>query len=100
MTARRDGRVIGVATGWTAHGVAYLSELLVAAHARRQGVGSHLLGSFESLAARRDAFRLALRTDAAAGTVGFYERHGWRIEARFADWLGGAEFVQMRRDLA
>jgi GNAT superfamily N-acetyltransferase/2'-5' RNA ligase len=100
LTARRDGRVIGVATGWTALGVAYLSELLVAPHARRQGVGSHLLSSVESLAARRDAFRLALRTDAASDAVGFYERHGWRIEARFGDWLGGAEFVQMRRDLA
>ncbi len=99
LTARRDGRVVGVATGWTGLGVAYLSELLVAEDVRGQGVGSHLLASFESLAARRDAPRLALRTDAAADAVGFYERHGWRIEARFDNWLGGAEFVQLRRDL-
>jgi ribosomal protein S18 acetylase RimI-like enzyme len=100
LTARRDGRVIGVASGWTGLGVAYLSELLVAPHTRGEGIGSHLLAAFASLAARRDAHRLAVRTDAASPAVAFYERHGWRIEARFDEWLGGAEFVQLRRDLA
>ena len=99
LTARRDGRVIGVGTGWTGLGVAYLSELLVADDVRGQGVGSHLLASFESLAARRGSRRLALRTDAAGDAVRFYERHGWRVEGRFHNWLGGAEFVQLRRDL-
>ncbi|MBV8951556.1 MAG: GNAT family N-acetyltransferase [Actinobacteria bacterium] len=100
FTARREGRVVGIATGWTALGVSYLSELLVGRDARRQGIGSHLLAAFESLAARQDATRLALRADAQSDAVAFYERHGWRVEARLADWLGGSEFVQMRRDLA
>jgi 2'-5' RNA ligase len=100
LTARRDGRIVGIATGWTGLGVAYLSELLVARDGRGQGIGSHLLASFESLAARRDAPRLALRTDADGDAVGFYERHGWTIEARFTEWLGGADFVQLRRGVS
>lgn len=100
LTARRHGRVVGIATGWTGLGVAYLSELLVDRQVRREGIGSHLLAAFEGLAARRAAPRLAVRTDAGSDAVGFYERHGWSIEARFADWLGGADFVQLRRDLA
>lgn len=99
LTARRDGRVAGVATGWTGLGVGYLSELVVADDARGQGIGSHLLASFESLAAQRGCARLALRTDAGSRAVGFYERHGWRVEATFTEWLGGADFVQMRRDV-
>lgn len=100
LTARRDGHVVGIATGWTGLGVGYLSELVVADDARGQGIGSHLLASFESLAARRGCARLALRTDAGSRAAGFYEARGWRVEATFTEWLGGADFVQLRRDLA
>ncbi len=99
LAARHGGRVVGVATGWTGLGVGYLSELVVADDARGHGIGSHLLASFESLAARRGCTRLALRTDAGSRAVGFYEQRGWRVEATFTEWLAGAEFVQMRRDL-
>jgi GNAT superfamily N-acetyltransferase len=100
LTARVDGRVVGVATGWTGLGVGYLSELVVADDARGQGIGSHLLAAFESLAALRACARVALRTDAGSRAVAFYEARGWLVEATFTGWLGGADFVQMRRDLA
>lgn len=98
LTARREGAVAGVATGWTGGGVGYLGELVVATALRGQGVGSHLLAAFEDLAARRGCGRLALRTDAGSDAQAFYEARGWRVEARLDRWLHDTDFVQMRRD--
>lgn len=99
ITARRESSVVGVATGWTGFGVAYLSELLVAATVRGEGIGSHLLAAFEAGSRARDCLRLALRTDSGSRAQAFYEARGWRVEAAFADWLAGHDFVQLRRDL-
>ena len=99
ITARRDGRVVGLAEGWTLGGVAYLSALIVDAAARGEGVGSHLLARFESLAAEADCPRLALRTVAGSRAERFYRDRGWVEEARFAGWWFGRELVQLRRDL-
>ncbi len=97
--ARRDDRVVGVATGWTGLGVAFLSELLVAAEARGQGVGSHLLAAVEDLARRRECRTLALRTEAGSRAQRFYAARGWRIDATFPAWLAERDFVQLRREL-
>jgi len=99
FSARRDGRVVGVATGWTGLGVAFLSELLVAAAARGEGVGSHLLATVGDLARRRSCSTLAVRTEAGSRAAGFYLARGWSIEATFPQWLAGRDFVQLRRDL-
>ena len=99
ISARRDHRVVGVARGWTAGGIAYLSGLIVAAEHRGEGIGSHLLAAFTSLAADRGCRRLAVRTFAGSAAYGFYQRHGWVDEARFQPWVFGRDFVQLRRDL-
>jgi 2'-5' RNA ligase/GNAT superfamily N-acetyltransferase len=99
VVARRDGDVVGVASGWTGQGVTYLAELLVASTVRGEGVGGHLLRRVEAVAIARESPRLALRTDAGSDALGFYEHRGWVVEATFEDWLGGRRFVQLRRDL-
>ncbi len=99
ITARRSGRVVGVATGWTGLGVAFLSELLVAAATRGEGIGSHLLAAVEDLARRRACSTLALRIEAGSRAAGFYLARGWSIEVTFPQWLAGRDFVQLRRDL-
>jgi len=99
ITARRDGRVVGLADGWTLGGVAYLSSLMVDAVVRGQGVGSHVLARFESLAAERDCPRLALRTIAGSDADGFYRARGWVDDITIPDWWYGRSLVQLRRDL-
>lgn len=99
VCARRDDRVVGVATGWTGLGVAFLSELLVAPAFRSEGVGSHLLATAEDLARRRGCRTLALRTEAGSRAAAFYVARGWSVEATFSEWLAGRDFVQLRRDL-
>jgi 2'-5' RNA ligase/predicted N-acetyltransferase YhbS len=98
IAARREGRVVGSARGWTAGGVAYLSNLIVAAEHRGEGIGAHLLAAFESLAAERACRRLALRTFAGTAAHDFYKRHGWVDEVTFRPWVFGRDFVQLRRD--
>lgn len=99
ITARRDGHVAGVATGWTRDTVAQLSNLVVASPDRGQGVGSRLLAAFESMAVQRGASRTAGRVRAGSQGHGFLQHRGWVDEARFNHWFEGHDFVQVRRDL-
>ncbi len=98
IVARRDGEIVGVASGYTHGGVAYLRRLMVAASQRNEGIGSKLLAAFESLAAERGAHRLALRTYRNQPAYAFYRARGWIDETSW-EWKHGREFVQMRRDL-
>ncbi|MBV8980891.1 MAG: GNAT family N-acetyltransferase [Acidimicrobiia bacterium] len=98
IAARRDGDVVAVAEGWTHGGVAYLRDLIVDRNQRGQGIGSRLLAAFESLAAERDARRLALRTWADSRSYDFYKSRGWVKEVSWT-WKHGREFVQMCRHL-
>lgn len=102
FTARRDGRVVGTATAWAepSGGVAYLSDLVVDATARGEGIGSHLLAAFESWAAAHGAARLRLRTEAGGRAEQFYRDRGWREELRLPALRRGQDFVQLRRELA
>ncbi|MFN8037045.1 MAG: GNAT family N-acetyltransferase [Acidimicrobiia bacterium] len=99
IVAQREEIVVGVATGWTALGVGYLTELLVDPRCRGQGIGSHLLAAVEQLAREQACLRLALRTDRGSDAQGFYEARGWRVDAVVADWVGGYDFVELRRDV-
>ncbi len=100
IAARSDRGLVGTARGWTAGGVAYLAGLIVAAERRGEGVGSHLLAAYTSLAAERGCRRLAVRTFAGSPAHGFYKAHGWVDEVAFDPWVFGRVFVQLRRDLA
>lgn len=99
LTARREGEVVGAATGWTNEGVAHLSELMVDPVARSQGVGGRLIEAFEDVARRRGCRRLSLRTEQGNPAQAVYERKGWRVEAVFDDWVGGHPTAQMRKEL-
>ena len=96
ITARREDEVVGVAAGWVGGGVAYLADLMVAADARGQGIGSHLLAAFESLAAERGFDDVAVRAVAGEPAEGFYRRHGWVEDVRW-DWQHGRQWVQLRK---
>ena len=96
ITARRDGEVVGVATGWLGGGLAYLADLMVRPDVRGEGVGSHLLAAFESLAAERGIDDLAVRAIGGEPAEGFYTAHGWVEDVRW-DWEHGRQWVQLRK---
>ena len=100
ITARRDGAVVGTATGALRQDDAYLARLIVAASERGTGVGSRLLAATESLAAERGCRRLTLRTQAEGTARRFYEARGWRVYATLDRWRAGRDFVQMERILS
>lgn len=97
ITARRDGRVIGTAEGWTHGGVGFLARLLVAGHCRGEGVGTQLVAAFESEAKARECTRLVVRTFADSRAERFYRGRGWMEEARWP-WVSGRVFVQLVRE--
>ena len=100
ITARRNGAVVGTATGALRSHDAYLARLIVAEAERGTGVGSRLLAAAESLAAERGCPRLTLRTQAEGPARRFYEAHGWRVYATLERWRAGRDFVQMERLLS
>jgi 2'-5' RNA ligase len=100
VTARRDDNaVVGIATGWTDHALANLSDLFVAPHGRGQGAGGHLVARFVATAIERGATRCRLRTDAGSLAEQFFRNRGWAEEARYAGAVTGSEIVQLLRML-
>jgi 2'-5' RNA ligase/GNAT superfamily N-acetyltransferase len=100
VVARRDDRIVAVATGDVRPtGEAYLAQLLVANDVRNEGIGAHVLAAFASAAAERGATYLTLRTDADGRSRAFYERLGFDEWYRMPAWRNGRDFVQMRRNL-
>jgi GNAT superfamily N-acetyltransferase len=73
VTARRGGRVVGTATGWTDGELARLLEVHVDVEARREGVGAHLVAAFASAAADRGATRVDAVDHPFLARVGFVD---------------------------
>jgi 2'-5' RNA ligase/ribosomal protein S18 acetylase RimI-like enzyme len=97
LTARREGKIVGTATGTIREYDSYLSRLIVPEHERRTGVGSHLLAAFEALAVRKGRTRLTLHTLADGPARQFYEHRGWQVILTMPRWRAGRDFVQMER---
>jgi 2'-5' RNA ligase len=97
LTARRGGRVVGTAEGWTHGGVGFLSRLLVAADCRGEGVGTQLLAAFESEATARECTRLIVRTFSDSRAERFYRGRGWVEDARWS-WVDGRVYLQLVRE--
>lgn len=58
VTARRDGALLGVASGWTRGTLGVLDAVVVTGAVHRQGIGRHLLVAFEHAAVVRGAVEL------------------------------------------
>ena len=100
VTARRDGRIVGVADGDTRpNGEAHLSRLIVAPDVRGEGVGAHLVAAFSSAAAARGAAFVTLRTEASGPSEPFYAGLGFERWFDLPRWRADRDFVQMRRRL-
>jgi 2'-5' RNA ligase len=80
VTARRDGATVGVAHGWTAGPACHLVGVVVAAGARRQGVGRHLLAAVEQVAMARGCDRLEADTPTDPAVEALFTAAGWGSE--------------------
>jgi len=93
VTARREGKICGVATGWSTEREAVLDQLVVGADVQGQGVGSHLLAAVEAWAVQQGVGRAVVAAPEGAAS-GFFRSKGWRPDRR----PGGA-VVRLVRDL-
>jgi 2'-5' RNA ligase len=76
VTARRERRVVGSATGWTRGTQGRLTDVQVVIDERGQGIGAHLVAAFLAAAADRGA-----EVVSAPVATGFLERLGF-VEGR------------------
>ena len=100
VVARREGAVVGAATGIVREGDGHLERLLVDEAVRGEGVGGHLLAAFTAAAVERSCHRLVLRTEAGGTAERFYADRGFRPVATLPRWRRGADFVLLERPLA
>lgn len=99
LAARRNGEIVGAASGMIREHDSYLARLIVPEAERGSGVGSHLLAAFEALTVRKGKNRLTLHTLADGHAREFYERRGWKVILTMPRWRAGRDFVQMERVL-
>jgi len=99
ITARRDGQVVGVATGAFRDGEAHLERLIVDPAVRGEGIGGHLLAAYTSDVAARGASRLVLRAVAGGDAQRFYVDRGFVTVATLPRWRRGVDFVLLERAL-
>ncbi len=99
VVARREGLVVGAATGAVRGGEGHLERLLVDGAARDEGVGGHLLAAFTAATVERGCDRLVLRTVAGGRAERFSVERGFRHVAVLPRWRRGVDFVLLERRL-
>lgn len=97
ITARRDGRVVGLVEGWFWADLGHVDDLLVGDDVRGEGIGRHLLARFEAEARARGCTSLALRTPAGSKAEQVYRHLGWEHESTQRSWVFGKDFLHFRR---
>ena len=86
--ARRDGLVVGGATGFTQWEWLFIKHLWISGEVRGGGFGSHLLGKAEAAARERGCAAVWLDTFSFQAP-GFYERLGYRKFGQLDDFPSG-----------
>lgn len=100
VVARREGAVVGMASGEVRGSVCELARLIVGRALRGQGIGSQLVRAVELMAGERGCERVRLRTIAGGPAEAFYLSRGYRPEATLPAWRGGLDFVVLSRVLS
>ncbi|HEX2065127.1 MAG TPA: GNAT family N-acetyltransferase, partial [Acidimicrobiales bacterium] len=77
VTARREGTVVAVATGHTRGRHAHIGHLMVDPSARGEGIGRHLVGALQSLAAGRGCSDVTAVVASGTALESFYRGAGW-----------------------
>jgi ribosomal-protein-alanine N-acetyltransferase len=98
VDVRRDGRLVGLASGELVAGMVRLNDLMVARPARGRGVGAELVEAFCAEAARAGAARCFLRCPATERHARFYERLGFTRLATIPRYYHDMDFYEYVRD--
>jgi 2'-5' RNA ligase len=100
LTARRDGRVVGLAEGEVdSAATGFLRGLIVDQQVRGEGVGSQLLAAFLSAVADMGGTRCTLHTEKDGPSEDWYRQRGWVTEVEMPKYRHGRDFVRFTRNL-
>jgi 2'-5' RNA ligase len=97
ITARIGGEIVGTATGQLRADYCRLANLIVVAHWRNHGVGSHLLRTTEQLAREHGCPAVRLETRAGGAAEALYRSRGYEVVGLLPRFRRGHDFVLMER---
>lgn len=99
VVARRAGEVVGVASGRTVGRWGFVDQLIVAAAARGEGVGSRVLEAVERVCAARGCDRIDLSAFVGEPAEAFYRSRGWTEVARIPNERWNRDTIRLRHQL-
>lgn len=99
LVAKDGGKIVGTLSGSLMGGVLYIATLMVAHDARGSGIGAALLKQAEAYARGHKGHRAHLETGVGWHAVGFYEKLGYKPEAKLRDFYEHKDFWVMTKRL-
>ncbi len=99
ITARIAGEIVGTATGALRGRLVRLGSLIVAAHWRSHGVGTHLVKAVERLGVERGAEVVRLEARLGSRAEVFYRDLGYDVTTLLPAWRHDRDFIVMERRL-
>ncbi len=95
LAAYEGQTIIGAAAFKIEAGLGKLSQIIIAADRRGQGIGTVLLSRVEDICRREGCHKISLKTYSNSEAQRFYKRQGYVVEAVLRRDLHGADMSQM-----
>jgi len=95
LAAYEDGEVVGAVVFKTGAGLGKVTQIITAAHRRRQGIGRALMERVEEICRQEGCHKVSLKTYWDSDAQRFYQKRGYVVEGILRRDLHGVDMVQM-----
>jgi ribosomal protein S18 acetylase RimI-like enzyme len=99
LAAYEDGEPVGAVVFKTGAGLGKVTQIITAAHRRRQGMGRALMERVEEICRQEGCHKVSLKTYWNSEAQRFYQKRGYVVEGILRRDLHGVDMCQMYKFL-